>query len=272
MIEHLATIEQDAHRDSPVHRLDARVKILIAFAAIIAMVAVPYSTLVIPLFLGYLLVYAVWWGLSRLPLSTLLWRYLLTLPFGLFIIIFQIFFENPYYDTFTPLFALPLGITIYVQSVEFAAILAMKFTACIIWIILLSSTTPMEDLLKGGRRLGLPSVMALSLGMMIRYLFVFADMFANINRALALRHFAAFDRALPYRYRLTTLAYAIGSLFLRSYEQGERTYICMQCRGYGKRTYDALPKRPVPSRQWGVVAIMLAIFVALPILLYVAPF
>ena len=272
MIEHLATIEQDAHGDSPVHRLDARVKILIAFAAIIAMVAVPYSTMVIPLFAGYLLLFAVWWGLSRLPLATLLWRYLLTLPFGLFIIVFQIFFENPYYDTFTPLLSLPLGITVYTQSVEFAVILAMKFTACILWIILLSSTTPMEELLKGGRRLGLPSVMALSLGMMIRYLFVFADMYANINRALALRHFAAFNRRLPYRYRLTTLAYAIGSLFLRSYEQGERTFVCMQCRGYGKRTYDALPKEPVPSRQWGIAAGMLAIFVALPVLLYTAPF
>jgi len=272
MIEHLATIEQDAHRDSPVHRLDARVKIVIAFAAIIAMVAVPYSTLVTPIFFSYLLIFAVWWGLSCLPLQTLLWRYLLTLPFGLFIIIFQIFFENPYYDTFTPLFALPLGIMVYVQSVEFAAILAMKFTACIIWIILLSSTTPMEELLKGGRRLGLPSVMAVSLGMMIRYLFVFADMYVNINRALALRHFAAFGRALPYRYRLTTLAYAIGTLFLRSYEQGERTFICMQCRGYGKRTYDALPKRPVPSRQWGIVALMLIFFVALPVVLYTAPF
>ena len=42
MIEHLATIERDALGTSRVHLLDARVKILISFAAIITMVAMPY--------------------------------------------------------------------------------------------------------------------------------------------------------------------------------------------------------------------------------------
>ena len=46
MIEDLFFIEKHAYRDSPVHRLDARVKILVTFAAIIAIVAVPHSTAV----------------------------------------------------------------------------------------------------------------------------------------------------------------------------------------------------------------------------------
>ena len=46
MIETLFQIERDAYKDSPVHRLDARVKIVIAFAAIIALVAVPYSPMI----------------------------------------------------------------------------------------------------------------------------------------------------------------------------------------------------------------------------------
>ena len=46
MIEDLFLIEKQTYRDSFIHRLDARVKIIISFAAIIAMVAVPYSTTV----------------------------------------------------------------------------------------------------------------------------------------------------------------------------------------------------------------------------------
>ncbi|MCK4270163.1 MAG: cobalt transporter, partial [Methanogenium sp.] len=119
------------------------------------------------------------------------------MPFGLFIIFFQIFFENPWYETFTPLVTLPFGIDIYRESVEFASILGVKFVICISFIILLSSTTTMQALLNGGRRLGLPSVMALSLGMMIRYLFVFAGMYGRVNSSLAARNFNAFDRSLP---------------------------------------------------------------------------
>ena len=43
MIEELFDIERFANRDSFMHRLDARVKIIVVFAAIIAMVSIPYS-------------------------------------------------------------------------------------------------------------------------------------------------------------------------------------------------------------------------------------
>jgi len=46
MIEELFQIERDAYKTSVIHRLDARVKIVIVFAAIIALVAVPYSTMI----------------------------------------------------------------------------------------------------------------------------------------------------------------------------------------------------------------------------------
>lgn len=263
MIEHLATIERDAQGTSRVHRLDGRVKIIITFAAIITMVAMPYSTAVFPLALCWFAVFAIWWSFTGLSPRVFFWRYLLTLPFGMFIIIFQIFFENPYYAIFTPIITFPFGITVYAESVEFATILALKFTACIIWVILLSSTTPMEELLQGARRLGLPSVMALSLGMMIRYLFVFADMYANINNALVVRHFSAFSRAVPYRYRIKTLAYTIGTMFLRSYEQGERTYTAMLCRGYGKDAYEHLEKKALTVREYGLIGLMVIVFSSL---------
>ena len=84
----------------------------------------------------------------------------------------------------------------------------------------LYDTTPVQELLNAGRRLGLPSVMALSLGMMIRYLFLFATMFTQIHHSLQGRNFDPWAKNLPYRYRIRTLGYAMGVLFLRAYEQG----------------------------------------------------
>ena len=78
---------------------------------------------------------------------------------------------------YTTVAVLPFGINIYAESIQFAFILFVKFIITISFIILLSSTTKVQDMLDGGRRLGLPAEFALALGMMIRYLFVFGYMY-----------------------------------------------------------------------------------------------
>jgi cobalt/nickel transport system permease protein len=243
MIEILASIERDAGRSSLIHGIDARVKVVVSVTVIVAAVAFPYSVAVYRLGMLFGGAFVLLWAASRLSPLTYLKRFAMVLPFGFFLIIFQIFFENPHYESFSPLFALPLGITIYVESVEFASILMVKFLICISFIILLSS--PVHDLLRGARRLGLPSIMVLSLGMMIRYLFVFAAMYERVCAALATRNFHPLDAGLPYRYRIRMLGYTMGMFFIRGYEQGERCYACMRCRGYGADSYESLPPKPL---------------------------
>jgi cobalt/nickel transport system permease protein len=245
MIEILASIDRDAGRSSLIHGIDARVKLIVSVVAIVAVVAFPYSVAVYRLGILFGGVIVLLWAASRLSPLIYLKRFLMVLPFGFFLIFFQIFFENPHYESFSPLFLLPLGITVYAESVEFASILMVKFLICISFVILLSSTTPIHELLKGARRLGLPSIMVLSLGMMIRYLYVFAGMYDRVCAALATRNFHPLDAHLPYRYRIRTLGYTMGMFFLRGYEQGERTYACMRCRGYGADSYDSLPPKPL---------------------------
>ena len=132
------------------------------------------------------------------------------------------------------LYACHSGISIYAESIQFALILLVKFVVTISFIILLSSTTKLQDLLDGARRLGLPAEFALALGMMIRYLFVFGYMYRKIVQTLETKAFDPFDKNLPYRYRMRQIGYTIGTMFIRSYEQGERVYTSMLCRGYGK--------------------------------------
>ncbi len=249
MIEILASIERDAGRSSIIHGIDARVKLIVSIAVIVAAVAYPYTSSVYWLGMLFGGIFVFLWAASRLSPLTYLKRFAMVLPFGFFLIFFQIFFENPHYESFSPLFVLPLGITVYAESVEFASILMVKFLICISFVILLSSTTPIYDLLRGARRLGLPSIMVLSLGMMIRYLYVFAGMYDRVCAALATRNFHPLDTNLPYGYRIRMLGYTMGMFFIRGYEQGERTYACMRCRGYGADSYDSLPPKPLTNSE-----------------------
>jgi cobalt/nickel transport system permease protein len=268
MIEELFQIERDAYRDSVIHRLDARVKIAITFAAIIALVAVPYSTMIYTVGAIFFLFFLVLWGCTRLSPVVYAKRLMTIVPLWGMIIFFQIFLKNKYYTEYHVFMSLPLGISIYYESIEFAFILLVKFIICISFIVLLSSTTKMHEMLEGASRMGLPAEFALALGMMIRYLFVFAYMFRKINETLKTKCFDAFDRHLPYRYRLRQLGYTIGTMFIRSYEQGERVYTSMLCRGYGRESYLFVERKPLKVHEWAFLSLSLLFIIAVPITIW----
>ncbi|HVN66276.1 MAG TPA: cobalt ECF transporter T component CbiQ [Methanomicrobiales archaeon] len=257
MIEDLFFLERQAYRDSLLHRLDARVKILACFAAIIAIVAVPYSAAVYTAGIFLFLLFALLWALSEVSPAVYAMRLAVIVPLWGIVILFQVFITNPYYTEFHPVAFLPFGLAIYAESLQFASILAVKFLVSVSFIILLSVTTTLQDLLQGAGRLGLPAEFALALGMMIRYLFVFGYIFRKVNEALATRCFHPFDRKLPYRYRLQQLGNAIGTLFLRSYEQGERVFVSMLCRGYGKHSHLFIEKKPFGRPDWAFLSFSL---------------
>jgi cobalt/nickel transport system permease protein len=268
MIEELFYIEKSAYRDSFIHNLDARVKIVGMIALIIAMVAIPYSPMVFTIGAFFLVFLGVLWAGSGLPWQIYAKRLLMVLPFGLFIILFQIFFTNRYYTVFHVIADLPFGIHIYAESVQFAGILLVKFVVCISAIILLSSTTKLHDMLEGAGRMGLPPEFALTFGMMIRYLFVFGYIYRKINESLATRCFDPFNPALSYRYRMKQIGYTVGTIFIRSYEQGERVYTSMLCRGYGKDSHIFITKKPLQSSEWTFLSLCLVFVIAVPVIIW----
>jgi cobalt/nickel transport system permease protein len=268
MIEELFLIEKQTYRDSFIHRLDARVKIIISFAAIVAMVAVPYSTTVYSVGAIFFVFFMILWALSNISPRVYFWRLVMVLPFGIFIIVAQIFFTNPHYMVFHPIVNLPFNIHIYAESVEFASILLVKFLVCISFIILLSSTTRMQHLLEGAGRLGFPPEFSLIMGMMIRYLFVFAYMYRKVSEALETRCFNPLSREIPWKYRIRMLGYTIGTMFVRAYDQGERTYYAMLCRGYDRDSRLFIRKKPLVAKDWGFLVCGMAVVIATPVLVW----
>jgi len=269
MIEELFQIEKHAYKDSFVHRLDARVKILLAFAVIIAIVSIPYSTMVYTIGGIFLVFFACLWAATRLSPAIYFHRLIEIVPLWGVVIFFQIFLKNRYYTDYHTVLALPFGIAVYSESITFAFILLVKFIVSISFIILLSSTTKLQDMLEGGTRLGLPADFALILGMMIRYLFVFGYIYRKVNESLASRCFNAFDTSLPWKYRIGQLGNTIGTMFIRAYEQGERVYTAMCCRGYGRNSFLYVRKKPLRHAEWVFLLVSILFVAAVPIITWV---
>jgi len=272
MIEELFQIEKHSYRNSCIHRLDARVKILLSFAIIIATVAVPYSTMTYTVGTIFFAFFAMLWALTKLSPIIYLKRLIEIVPLWGIVIFFQIFLKNKYYTDYHTVLALPFGIAVYSESIEFAFILLVKFIICISFIILLSSTTKVQDMLEGGTRLGLPADFALVLGMMLRYLFVFGYIYRKVREALLTRCFDAFDSRLPYRYRLRQLGYVLGTIFIRAYELGERVYISMLCRGYGRHSYLYVKKKTLRRSDLAFLSLSLVFVISIPVAVWLTSF
>ena len=107
----------------------------------------------------------------------------------------------------------------------------VKAWLSILSLILLTSTTKLSNLLKGLEQLRLPRVMVMILSFMYRYLFVLVDEVMRMRQARDSRNFGG-----GRLWQIRTIGNMIGTLFIRSYERGERVYAAMVARGFDGQT------------------------------------
>jgi cobalt/nickel transport system permease protein len=109
--------------------------------------------------------------------------------------------------------------------------------------VLLASTTEPSELVNGLGRLRMPSVIVAISGFMVRY----ADLVTGEMRRMRI---ARESRAYEPRGigQARAVASSVGSLFIRSYERGERVYLAMLARGFDGRVPSAAT--PIASNQW----------------------
>lgn len=229
----LTDIERESYKNYPVHKLDGRVKIIATIAIILFTVSLPRIDEGNPIRLATLEIYLLLLILvARLDLKYVLMRFIAVLPFGLAMVLIQPFVRQPFIETFTVYAELPLGITMTYEGIDLGLMMLMKYIVCVTAIVVLSSTTKMNDMVLSARRLGVPEEITLLLTMMVRYLFIFWSMLKRIHTAQQTRLFDIWNKDAPRRWVLMQVGYSISSLFIRSYEQGERTYTSMLCRAY----------------------------------------
>lgn len=259
----LTELEREAFKKSLVHGIDGRVKILMTLAIVIYAVSLPRMDILNFQKLALLEIYLVaLLLLARLELSYIALRFAIAMPFGLGLSVLQPFLRQMFISEFTVLFTLPFGLVATREGALFGAIIFSKFLVSITAMILLSSTTSLSELVASARRMGMPREIVLLFTMMVRYLFVFANMLGRIRTAQKTRCFDILNRKVPRIWTLHQIGYTISSMFIRSYEQGERTYQSMLCRGYNADAHVYVSTKNLRISDFSIIAFTAGVIIA----------
>lgn len=216
-------LDQYSDRDSLIHRLDPRTKLITTFVFILAVVLTPPDS-----WLAYALYFALvvtLLTLSRLPAFHVFKRSLVIIPFVLLIAIFIPFFKEGEVVGSFNIWQWQVSVTS--SGLQILWNIMAKAWLSILSLILLTSTTKFSHLLKGLEQLRMPRVMVMLLSFMYRYLFVLVDEVMRLKQARDSRNFGG-----KWLWQIRTVGYMIGTLFIRSYERGERVYAAMVARGF----------------------------------------
>ncbi|MFN8533660.1 MAG: cobalt ECF transporter T component CbiQ [Dehalococcoidia bacterium] len=249
-------LDRFAARDSAVHRLDGRIKVVLTLLFTLSTIILPDGAWV-----GFVLTFLLTVGISvvaQLGPSFAVRRSFVALPFALAAI--TVLFTTPGPPVFSlpwPPLTISSGGLIRYLSIVARTWLAVQFA------VLLTATTPIPELLIALRALRVPGPLVEIVALMIRYLTVLVDEAARLLRARSARSAALADLrsggALAWRAGVAgTMA---GQLFLRSYERGERVTLAMAARGYGG-TPRLLDAPSIQADAWGMTLIALAMIIA----------
>lgn len=216
-------LDQHAPGDSLLHRLDPRTKLVTTLAFVLMVVATPAGEW--KAFALYFVLAATVVALSRVPVLHLWKRSLVIVPFVLLVAAFLPFLKPGEVAGSFNIGAWQVSVSY--SGLELFWSIAVKAWLSVLSMLLLSSTTPFPTLLQGLRRLGLPRVMVTLLSFMYRYIFVLVEEATGMQRARESRSFGG-----KRLWQIRSVGNIIGTLFIRSYERGERVYRAMLSRGF----------------------------------------
>lgn len=204
------------HGHSVIHRLPAQCKIIALVLFVLAVVATPrseYWAFGIDA-LALLTVVA----FSQVPFTYLGRRMVVELPFVVFALLLPFIALGPRTEF--------LGMSVSESGLHDAAALLCKVTLGVVAGLTLAATTEPRDIIAGleGK---LPKQIVQIMATMVRYLDVTSDQMRRMRIARESRGFVAKN---PRHWPV--LAQGAGTLFIRSYERGERVHLAMVSRGY----------------------------------------
>ncbi|TDB96568.1 cobalt ECF transporter T component CbiQ [Nonomuraea longispora] len=205
---------------SVVHRLPPQCKLLAVLAFALVVVATPRER-----FWCFGAYAALLGGVAlaaRVPVGHMARRMVIEVPFVLFALLIPVIGLGERITV--------MGLSLSVPGLWAAWNILAKATLGVAASVLLASTTEPREVLIGAQRLRLPSLLVQIAMFMLRYLDVIMDEMRRMRVARESRGFEARNfRQIP------VVARSAGSLFIRSYERGERVHLAMLSRGYSGR-------------------------------------
>jgi cobalt/nickel transport system permease protein len=207
--------------DTPLHRLDARVKTVTVLLFVITVMSFSRYRIaeLMPLFLFPCALI----GIGNIPVSAILKKTAIAAPFALFVGIF-----NPLFDHQTvQLFG---SREISAGWFSFASIL-IRFLLTVSAALILVASTGIHRLCAGLERMGVPSLFAVQILFLYRYLFVIGEEALRMIRSVRIRS------AGPGKPTLRTYGSLAGTLLIRSMDRAQRVYRAMVSRGFNGQVH-----------------------------------
>lgn len=205
-----------ASRQTPVHRLDPRAKLITTLVFITTVVSFGKYEIaaLIPFFVYPVCLCTV----GNVPPVYLLKKLILVSPFAVMIGIF-----NPFLDREILVRLGDMGIS--GGWISFASIL-IRFVLTVGAALILIAVTGFYGVCAALEQLGTPRVFVVQMMFLYRYLFVLVDEASRLVRARSLRAFGSGGGGLK------TFGSLVGHLLLRTLDRAQRIYLAMTCRGF----------------------------------------
>lgn len=212
-------LERLAQGASPLHRLHPGVKLGATLAYLVAVLSVP---LLQP---GRLMGFVLWPALL-MPLSDTPWgpvwdRLKVALPFGAMMALSNLLFLR------TPIAR--LGSLMLTDGLFSCISILIKTALSVTAVLLLIATTGFPALCGQLSAAHVPDLLCMQLSMTYRYLSVLLEEAGQMSLAYRLRSNG--QRGI----RMKDMGSFLGQLLLRSFDQAERVYTAMTCRGFSGR-------------------------------------
>jgi cobalt/nickel transport system permease protein len=205
-----------ANRDSSLHRLDPRAKVLATLAYIISVVS--FGKYELSALLPFFIYPAAIIGIANLPAGFIFRKVMIVLPFAFVVGMF-----NPLIDRST---MLTLGnIAISGGFISWVAII-VKAMLTVSVALTLVAVTGFPAICRALDQLGMPQVFAVQLMFLYRYIFVLTEEGGRASRARGLR--ACGKKGLG----IVSYGSMIGHLLLRTWQRAERIHMAMLARGF----------------------------------------
>ena len=212
----LGRLELLAEKNTRIHRLDPRVKVLTTLLFIIYVVS--FNKYEIARLLPFFLFPALLIGLAELPFGYLLRKIVLVSPFVLCIGIF-----NPFLDKEI---ILQIG-TLQISGGWLSLIsILLRFILTVGSALLLIATTGFPAICMALEKLGAPKIFSVQLLMLYRYLFLLLEESIRTVRAYTLRSFSTNKLRYPIFKNL------LGNLLLRTLDRAQRIHMAMLSRAF----------------------------------------
>lgn len=205
-----------SYRETPLHRLDPRAKLVATAAFLVAVVS--FGKYEISMLLPFT-IYPVYLLTSgNLPVNYILKKVLYISPFALMIGIFNPLFDHAVVVTIA-------GTGISGGWISFLSIM-VRFLLTVTSVLALIGCTGFHSICFAMNRLGAPKAFTVQLLFLYRYIFVLAEEAARMVRARNLRSFNGRGRGIRVYGPI------VGNLLLRTMDRAQRIHRAMVCRGF----------------------------------------